>query len=281
MSFPQFNLFPTEIHSLILASCLPNDEICLRLATKYLYNLPPSKPRPLSSKGISPLPMVSLRNQDRINQCSHGESPDHRWECHALLKLAYDQQRAITAGQDPDGMKMMEIPNQEQRKKFNYWGRERRFGPGIRGCNTREYRAHHHCNCFDFPLHKRLSAWMKNTNGGKHLLFCVECERFTMRKKAHQYRCFHGRPRCRQRPNQYLTLQTYRRGTFRRSYWSRRGADWKSGFNNSAMDRMESRLRGGMEERKGGKRYDMRKIVGKDVNTGNMRGGHSICFSFF
>ena len=55
------------------------------------------------------------------------------------------------------------------------------------------------------------------------------------------------------------------------SYWGPH--DWKDGFNNSAMDRMELRLRSGMMQRKGEGRYDMRKIEGKYVHTNAARGG--------
>ncbi|EPE33509.1 hypothetical protein GLAREA_06522 [Glarea lozoyensis ATCC 20868] len=276
ITFPQFNLFPTEIHSLILAQCLYNDEICLRLTSKYLYTLPPTKRLyEVSIPRLSNLPLVSLDNQDGINRCEHEFSPEHRWECHALRKLDWDRQKAMAAGTNPDDVKMMAVCPEEERHNLYSWEirmARNKFRPGARGCQTRES-GWVHCICFDIPLYKRLITWIKNTKGGKNLTFCSSCQKFTTRRKATQYRCRKCRPRHTRRRTAGLTLRTHRWGAWRRSNWGPR--DWKDGFNNGAMDRMEKRLRGGLEQRKGGSRYEMRKIAGKEVNTGNMRGGHS------
>lgn len=76
MSFPQFASFPAEIQSMILESCPPNDQTCLRLtwycplhlldfpsdshkvkhSTTPFPPLQPASPKPLSLKPISSIP---------------------------------------------------------------------------------------------------------------------------------------------------------------------------------------------------------------------------------
>lgn len=55
-TFPLFNSFPPEIHSLILASCSENDRICLRLT----WYLPTSSALQTPSHPTDPHPLANI-----------------------------------------------------------------------------------------------------------------------------------------------------------------------------------------------------------------------------
>ncbi|KAF8859529.1 hypothetical protein BDZ45DRAFT_725269 [Acephala macrosclerotiorum] len=225
MSFSQFTAFPPEIHTLILDSCAPNDLVCLRLTCKYMYNLLPTKKEAISLESTDTGPLCQCK--DAFNDW--GSRWCHRRECH---KLSYEatKRRNESMGRTTPPMKTK--------------------------CRTRY--GTDHCECFTrrARLHFRLKSWMP-----KDLNYCGHCEKFTVRKRGHNGRCYHGAPKPRRSHDHYWT-HTSRGGAFGRKIW-------KKWFNNRAMNRMEARLQKQIqvEQRKGSERYSLRQLEAKAVNT--------------
>jgi hypothetical protein len=269
MFFPQFLRLPTEIHSLILDQCFLNDEICLRLTSKYLYHLPHSPLRPyLPDPNIpSTLPLFNLKNWDGGPECDDfPPTRQHRYECHALMKHLVDRKKAVMEGESPDDIEEPTLPEN--------WRdlRETKHGERIlmAGCTTNH--SSRHCLCFDIPLHKRLYSWVKSHERGKDLAFCWNCQVFTVRKKRWGYKCRSSDCEPKQTGRRSMNSRRYTRtpsGT--RSSVASRSHHRTDGFSKSAMDLMERRLRDGLSDRNGTERYEMRMIPGQDVKTGNMR----------
>jgi hypothetical protein len=82
---------------------------------------------------------------------------------------------------------------------------------------------------------------------------------FTRRQRNHKGLCYHGRPK----PRAHKGYNWKR--------YSRTGASGKQlprkWFNNAAMNNLEWRLRGTQARRAENKRYGLRRLEGKEVNT--------------
>ncbi|KAL2061902.1 hypothetical protein VTL71DRAFT_7280 [Oculimacula yallundae] len=234
MTFSLFTSFPPEIQGLVVEACPPNDQICLRLTCKTLY---------YSRLSNDP---ISLSTTDVGTDAYCGKLTAHldwssRWthrqECH---KLTYE---AVCARNKQLGRSTPEMK---------------------RKCRTRY--SSHHCECYSrrMRLHLRLKSWMP-----KGLNYCGTCEKFTKRKKSHNGRCYHGKPKQRQSKSNFWT-HTSRNGAFGRKIW-------KKWFNNRAMNQLEARLASERQtvQRNGSQRYSMRALKAMDVDTVEVRDSRS------
>ncbi|PSS25830.1 hypothetical protein M430DRAFT_33397 [Amorphotheca resinae ATCC 22711] len=243
-TFPLFNSFPPEIHSLILASCSENDRICLRLTCKYLYTLSPTTRLISLTNTDDPEPLCfKSRPKDQHYEPSAQHMSfarlGHRAECH---RLCYEEM--------------------VKRRRARGWS-----APPLRGCRTSRWTAH--CECFSRSavLHRRLRTWVP-----KGLRYCSTCETFTERKAWRKGRCNHGLPRwsinnynCRRKGN--FWTHRPRKGAFGQKLW-------KKWFNNNAMNSLEQRLSQPPTERNGNKRYALRTLQPKDIDTRRERKSH-------
>ncbi|KUJ17036.1 uncharacterized protein LY89DRAFT_685011 [Mollisia scopiformis] len=225
MSFPQFTAFPPEMHSLILDSCTPNDLVCLRLTCKYLYDLAPSKKEPISLESTDTGPLCQCKDATKDWQSRW----THRRDCHKLsYEAAHKRNQALGRS----------TPEMKAKCRTSYGS--------------------DHCECFTrrSRLHFRLKSWMPSG-----MNYCGHCERFTVRKRGHNGRCYHGSPKPRKFEGHYWT-HTSRGGAFGRKIW-------KKWFNNRAMNRLETRLQKQIlvDERKGSDRYSLRQLEAKTVDT--------------
>ncbi|KAH8804711.1 hypothetical protein F5884DRAFT_796950 [Xylogone sp. PMI_703] len=183
-SFSLFTSFPPEIIGLIISTCPVNDQICLRLTCKFLYNFPTLtkiSEVPLSHSEIHP---CEWRNPPSGARCSH-----NRQMCH---EIAY---KNAVAQAERQGLRP---PARTRRRCFGrrWWG---------------------HCECYEgeLSLHRRLAPWMP-----RGLKYCDACVKFTRRKKAHNNRCYHGQPKPRKMKTTWWTYRTGR-GGFGRKLWKR------------------------------------------------------------
>jgi hypothetical protein len=187
---------PLEIHHLILEKCSPNDEVCLRLASKRLYDLI-STITPASNATENVEPKIPLTQPDFRHLCGETkrmsdwrEKQLHRYQCHFLSKAEDQRRKALQEGRDPSGI-VAEV--------------QRNFGrPGIRACKVRGYKDH--CECFNRPLWKRLEGWIRDAKG-QDFRYCSECNMFTKRKRWHNGRCYHGRGKPRRQKHVFWTYK--------------------------------------------------------------------------
>ncbi|KAH7364709.1 hypothetical protein BKA65DRAFT_388263 [Rhexocercosporidium sp. MPI-PUGE-AT-0058] len=233
MAFPQFQRFPVEIQSMVLAQCMPNDQICMRLTCKTLYVSPPLR---------CPDDKIYLVHTDKTTPlCGHTQSPEWRsgyqdHQCHAESYAGLVERNKLS-GKATRPMK--------PKCRTAAWMRQ-------------------HCECYtrENTLHIRLRSWFP-----QDLRYCGTCEKFTVRKKGHAGRCYHGRAKPRSNIKGNLWTRTRRRGY--------RDGLWKMWFNNQAWNKWESRLREGYE-RKGTERYGLRPIRGVAIDTRDERDNRSM-----
>ncbi|KAF7909220.1 uncharacterized protein EAE98_012299 [Botrytis deweyae] len=226
-TFPLFNSFPPEIHSIILEQCPPTDRTCLRLTCKYLYTLsPPEYPVSLD---YSPTPEVFC-SKPEVSHISPGVHKPWRFpirKCGLGAQLCHDRSlhyiNILRAAEN--------LPPLTRKKcQDHYWG--------------------DHCECFSRSkmLHKQLQKWMP-----KDMKYCGECSVFTKRRKSKKFRCTHGRKKQYNR-NSHIKSNLWTNHKGRGGYYHKL---WKKWFNNSAFDNMEARLRLG--KRDSNPRYNLRK----------------------
>ncbi|KAH8659198.1 hypothetical protein BGZ60DRAFT_414798 [Tricladium varicosporioides] len=127
-------------------------------------------------------------------------------------------------------------------------------------CRTRYLASQGHCQCYlqRTKLHRRLRSWVPSK-----LKYCSTCDMFTKRKRGHKGRCYHGLPKPRVYEGNYWTHRP-RRGAFGRKLW-------KKWFNNAAMNKFEGRLRKGIAGRESNKRYELRRLEGREVDSSAAR----------
>ncbi|RDW70417.1 hypothetical protein BP5796_08814 [Coleophoma crateriformis] len=185
-SFTYFTLFPPEIQSLILDKCSPNDQVCLRLTSKYFYNLP-------TNKKIT----IHLEHEEDEEYCGSYEADPklsihvarmlHRRECHEKTYHKVVEMRKAAG----------------------------KAIPALKKCRTRSWSVH--CECFNrsSKLYQRLRTWVP-----KGLNYCGQCAKFTRRKASQKKICYHGRGKPRK---QQTNFWTHRRGQggFDRMLWKK------------------------------------------------------------
>ncbi|KAG9229763.1 hypothetical protein BJ875DRAFT_386669 [Amylocarpus encephaloides] len=233
-AFPQFSSFPAEIQGLVMEACQPNDLICLRLTCKTLYYSSPIKQiHKLSTFEQEPFCIHNpTDSKDTLPPLQFSQRYSHRQTCH-------DRSFAFRRIQAENGL--CKRPRD------------------ISQCKT-GWRSDH-CECWSqrSRLHNRLRSWMPSK-----LKYCGECGMFTKRKRCHNGRCYHGRPKPRKRTGNFWTHRS-RRGAFGHKLW-------KMWFNNAAMNKLESRLRttGGRKVVENG-RYGLRALGPVEVDTSRGR----------
>lgn len=249
--------FPVEIHSMILAECDLNDQVCLHLTCKHLYSLHHK------FGGVRKIPLFQ-RSQEHLCGAS-GDAPSrssnyqHRQVCHFLSKRA-----ALLQKHDP-AAEQVQIPSPTATTGFCF---SRNRSRGLGQCKTRYWHSLH-CECFVPRLHNQLDSWMKSGLSPGDWRFCSHCEKYTLRKKWHNGRCYHGKSKPRKRQREFWTV---RKGWH--DYRKRR-TNMKVGLKNVAMDRLEKRVREGKEKesRGGSTRYTLRSLRPRsEVDSAMARG---------
>ncbi|KAH8597135.1 hypothetical protein B0O99DRAFT_618060 [Bisporella sp. PMI_857] len=185
-TFNFFNEFPPEIQFMIFQCCSPNDRTCLSLASKRLYALADHKgPISLETTGEEYLCGSEIAAKDP--KTFPTATLRHPAECHELSRAEYNRRREM------EGLRPVMFKN----------------------CRNRWRRIH--CECFTrtFKLHHRLRTWVPSG-----MRYCGTCSKFTRRKKQHNWRCYHGRPKQRRHKPMYWSHTSVGGGCTRKTWKS-------------------------------------------------------------
>lgn len=181
---------------MILEKCSCNDKVCLRLASKRLFELIPEI-SPDSDGNETDSQKIPLTQPDNPHLCgkttpTHNsqERLTHRYQCHHLSKAEDERRKVLQEGGDTSGIVA------EVRQNFGL--------PGIRSCKVRVFEEH--CECFNKPLWKRLRGWIRDGKG-RDFQYCPRCGTFTKRKPGHKGRCYHGRGKPRRQKHEFWTFK--------------------------------------------------------------------------